>query len=912
VTERIDEIEVQPPPRRRRRWWLWGLLLVVVGYIAYAHWPYDNTIVISPETTYFTEPVNPDGTVNYVAALNRLMSEGVTPDNNAAVLLLKAQGPDVLPVGTRKRILRRLDLSDLPLDGNYAVRLDVYDRRKTMEALEAGIQRPKTSSKDLKKMLTQACQGPWSAEDFPLLAEWLEANRHPLALAVEASKRPRYYLPLASAESPESLGDAMWQWHPGLYPLRVALTARAMKSLQGGDMDGMQADLLACHRLARLVGRSPTWPSVGGALHFESILLDTDFTVATSGRLSAPRAKAYLRELQALPDLPNPARAFDIGVRCEALDAVMMLSRGRPLSDTEGIGGEGPRVSADWNLMLRTLNDWHDRMRELSLPPYAEGKEKIAKFQEDVGMPDSLGYLRPPTQTQAIAYQLGGRPFRKGLTRWVTACLAERFVRGLWVINRSCDKTPVKLGLAKLALALAACKAETGTYPETLDELKPMYIRELPRDLFSLQPFLYRRVGVGYALYSVGYNGKDDGGWENEDGHADDIVVEAHGGGVRLEEEEAFLRKHTTVLEQVGSGGARVLVAPALQGRVMAATGGGAKGQSFGIVNRKLVEAGEAKRKFNGYGGGDRIWLGPEAGPFGLFCPAGETINRKHWQTPAAVNEGAFEMVHRSESYVQLRKPMEVTNAAGTTFTLTCDREIRVLDDYRVQSQFHLPDLKSVRMVAYASENRITNTGKAAWRKETGLLSIWIVGVFRTSPGAVAILPFRKSPEAELGKRITDDYFGKVPPERLAVGDGVAFYRVDGVQVGKVGIPSKRSKGVFGSYDPVRGALTLVGFSMPDAPAGYVNYEWLDQPAKPYEGDAIMVYCSGPKVPTEGKRGGAYELETASPAAALAPGESISHTHTTVHITGSRVDLDRIARAALGVGLDQVDAAWKN
>src|SRR4029078_1861738 len=58
-------------------------------------------ITISKETTYITEPLRPDGYPDYVAALNQRMSLGVTPENNAAVLLQKAFGPSEIPVALR-------------------------------------------------------------------------------------------------------------------------------------------------------------------------------------------------------------------------------------------------------------------------------------------------------------------------------------------------------------------------------------------------------------------------------------------------------------------------------------------------------------------------------------------------------------------------------------------------------------------------------------------------------------------------------------------------------------------------------------------------------------------------------------------------------------------------------------------
>ena len=898
--------------RERKRWpWvLGGFFALLIAYCLYAYWPYENRITISPETTFLTGPVNPDGTVNYVAALDRRLREGVTDENNAAPLLIRAAGPKILREETLPLSLRKLHMKPPPADGAYLIRWGTFVRE---HATREGMNEEQQTQAEQQQ--APGLKAPWSEADRPVLAAWVRANREPLERVTQAATRPRFYIPVPCPTRPASMWERPMPSLNLFFEAAAALTARAMRKLGTGDTEGARGDLLTCHRLARLIAQDPTLVGQLVAYAIEGAACGGDFALAESGKLSRQQVMAYLAELHALEPLPPILGVFEEYERYQALDVVMVLYRGESIDTMAGPPGpRTARIDIHWDTMLRIVNDWQNRRVEAYGASRDRREEALHKYSVEVnGLCDRFD----DSWKRRIAFlSYGGRPFRDAYTRNMTDLVLTLAVstpgRAVWLY----DEALVKLDLARAAMALAAWKADHGAYPIKLDELAPGYLPEIPQDIFSLEPLIYRRTGKGYLLYSVGCNmlddggrGKDDAEYEEED-PPDDLPVEATGGGVQFGQEAAFLRKHTTVLEQPDWGGARVLVAPALQGRVMAATGGGAKGQSFGIVNRKLVEAGDARRRFNGYGGGDRIWLGPEAGPFGLFCPAGDTINRAHWQAPAAVNEGAFEVVSRAEDGVALRKSMEVTNAAGTTFTLTCDRKIRVFDRHDIRDAFDLPPLRRVRMVAYASENRITNTGKKAWRAETGLLSIWIVGVFRASPGAVAVLPFRKGPEEELGRRITDDYFGKVPPDRLAVLDGAAVYRIDGGQVGKVGIPSGRSKGVFGSYDPGRGALTLVKFSMPPAPAGYVNYEWLAKPAKPYEGDAIMVYCSGPKVAGAGPRGGAYELETASPAAALAPGESLSHTHTTVHLTGSRADLDTVARAALGVGLDQVDAAW--
>ena len=50
--------------------------------------PRKVNITVGRETTYLTGPLNPDGTVNYLAALNAIYGKGVTPANNAVVPLI--------------------------------------------------------------------------------------------------------------------------------------------------------------------------------------------------------------------------------------------------------------------------------------------------------------------------------------------------------------------------------------------------------------------------------------------------------------------------------------------------------------------------------------------------------------------------------------------------------------------------------------------------------------------------------------------------------------------------------------------------------------------------------------------------------------------------------------------------------
>ena len=72
--------------------------------------------------------------------------------------------------------------------------------------------------------------------------------------------------------------------------------------------------------------------------------------------------------------------------------------------------------------------------------------------------------------------------------------------------------------LLLVSLALRAYRLEHGGYPVSLAELAPAYLKQIPDDPFALKgAFLYRINGQKYVLYSVGPDGKDDGGTPIDD-----------------------------------------------------------------------------------------------------------------------------------------------------------------------------------------------------------------------------------------------------------------------------------------------------------------------------------------------------------------------------------------------------------
>jgi hypothetical protein len=65
---------------------------------------------------------------------------------------------------------------------------------------------------------------------------------------------------------------------------------------------------------------------------------------------------------------------------------------------------------------------------------------------------------------------------------------------------------------ARVAMATERYRLDHGGFPTALDELVPDYIEAVPVDFFDAKPLKYRIDDDGVVIYSVNWNGVDDGG----------------------------------------------------------------------------------------------------------------------------------------------------------------------------------------------------------------------------------------------------------------------------------------------------------------------------------------------------------------------------------------------------------------
>jgi len=483
-------------------------------------------VTISKQTTVITEPLRPDGYPDYLEAVNRMASQGVTPQNNAMVLLVKAFGPREITEGVRAEYFKRLGIDPLPEQGEYFVTKFDYVTGIIYDALDAPISMEEHDRRrdEANRQFDLAGNRPWSKADCPLVAGWLEVNEKPLRLIVEASGRPRFYSPLVSpAQKKGTFAGASWgpEFSFVIEAVR-ALIARAHLHISEGKTPQAMEDLLAGHRLARLFGQGPTCIHGLTSAALDALVFRVDATMAHYGKLTLQQAQCYSEQLRKLPPLPSAVERIDRFDRLLAADMICAVARGdldilwllsqgweKIYWTPESLRPIAAWMFIDGDLMLRTSNEQFDRLVAAGRrPSFAERIKALRDMEKEV----KKEYETRAKPLAITAQALKTTSPRKAVSQTAVLSLMNLIEFGVRdsVETQQCDE--IYGDLAQVALALGAYRTDHGRYPAELAALAPKYIAELPKDRYSDGQIKYRQEKDGYVLYSVGPNLKDDGG----------------------------------------------------------------------------------------------------------------------------------------------------------------------------------------------------------------------------------------------------------------------------------------------------------------------------------------------------------------------------------------------------------------
>jgi hypothetical protein len=333
-------------------------------------------IIISKETTFITEPLRPDGYPDYVRYVEQQISKGVTPDNNAVVLLLRALGPREISEKDQAEFFKRLGIEPLPSEGDYFIDWAKYSTRysaKEWPPVPAGSEK---SAREFFESLDEAArERPWTRKDFPALADWLAANEKHIDQFVAAAKRPKMYTPLITGDEEPTLVAVLLPVVQNIRQAARALVTRAMYRAGGGDFKAAVEDLMACHRLARLTAQGFSLIENLVAIAMDHTALDAEAALLAQDKLTATERATLRKELAQLPPMRSMANALDQGERLIYIDSVCWIARsgasamkkltGMVNQTAPGMADLLANVAGDvlidWNVPLKVGNQWYDR-----------------------------------------------------------------------------------------------------------------------------------------------------------------------------------------------------------------------------------------------------------------------------------------------------------------------------------------------------------------------------------------------------------------------------------------------------------------------------------------------------------------------------------------------------------------------
>jgi hypothetical protein len=483
---------------------------------------------LGKETTYITEPLDKDGYLDYESALNDRLGKGITSENNANVLLWKALGPR--PEGGKgmpEGYFKRLGIKEPPENGDYFIGYRAY--LKDQAKVEA------TEIDKIVDQPSEAARWPWTAKDYPHLAAWLAANEKPLVVVVEATRLPEYYNPLVSHRSEKVHPALIAALLPSVQKCRQltnALAARAMLRVADGKFDDAWQDLLACHRLGRLLGRGSTLIEGLVGLAINNIAANATLAYLERANLNAKQAQERIKDLQALAPIAPMSDKVDLGERFVFLDIVQIVRCG-DIGTIESLGREtkpsepDPDTqkaleTIDWDPVLRNGNKWYDRMAAaMRLKDRADREKEFDKIEVDL-----KALRKDPAKPGNLGDALHGKGTPKEVGTALGNVLVTMMMPATRKVQNAADRSQQVQANLQVAFALAAYHADHKSYPAKLNDLAPKYLAPVPDDLFSSKPLIYGSTEKGYLFYSIGVNGKDEEGRSADDDPAgDDIGV---------------------------------------------------------------------------------------------------------------------------------------------------------------------------------------------------------------------------------------------------------------------------------------------------------------------------------------------------------------------------------------------------
>lgn len=481
---------------------------------------------VSPETTYLEGPLDANGDVAYLEALNLELAKGVTPENNSVVKFIQGFGGIAEGRFLEKEFFDRIGIA--PPNRGALRYLNFYDWMESKGITQAS----GGQYDELSSQWDFAGNAPWSADDFPELSRWIEDVGPVAELFREGSLRPRYYHPLiVEAGDQQRVIEGRLSMVQMMREIARFQSRRAMLKLEQGEVDAAFEDLLTTLRIGILVRQGGTLIEDLVGIAIQGIAISNVSVICASGKPSSEELKRFLSELEKLPTPNHIGHSLQLAERFMLLDIIVAVGRGETVYLDYMNGQMKPNRSAtsslidvalkavDWEECMIVANRWYDRISEVAeTEDLGERRKGLAKLELELSQ--MAAKSRQPSNIALTV--IGGR---RAKGQAMAEILIAMLTPALQQVSAAETRIAAQMELAKVAVAVSAYKADHGSFPKSLGLLVPNYFDELPLDPCSRRPLKFsiepNELGEDVvSLYSVGENGLDDGGM------GDDLMVD--------------------------------------------------------------------------------------------------------------------------------------------------------------------------------------------------------------------------------------------------------------------------------------------------------------------------------------------------------------------------------------------------
>ena len=366
--------------------------------------------------------------------------------------------------------------------------------------------------------------GSWTPEEFPKLAAYIESQSEFLEALAQAVREELFFpVWIIAAEENGEKSWIDWQASSHLRSFTYLLSTRAAMRHGTGDIKGALTDVETMILMARHIQRSPHLSD-----YLIGMAIESPARQVVNRNLSLHR---YTREdLEFLLDLWKETPPLRPAAEFVPEHKIMWL---RTLQHPDTSFGNAVEENGTW---FPSVDKW---LLSLRFHPNRATDELISFFRR---LENTGDFDRLKADVKAEYETVRQRSvWRHRLSMLTTAGRTDYVVSYVKAGLSSWDgvsemyrREKLYTDMTRTALAVSLYRVDTGDYPETLWALVPKYLDTVPADTLSpdVAVLKYRVEDSQVVIYSVGINGKNDGGvWDVNDRMADEAQSEEMAAG---------------------------------------------------------------------------------------------------------------------------------------------------------------------------------------------------------------------------------------------------------------------------------------------------------------------------------------------------------------------------------------------